>query len=257
MHKVAGFRVPRFYFPHGAASDLELHVFVDASEEAFAAVAYWRSRKPTGEVGVTLVCAKTKCAPLKAVTIPPLELEAAVLGVRLRKLILENHQIRPERCFLWSDSRTILKWIGSEHQRYKPYVAHRVAEILDGSEVREWRWVPTKDNAADDATKSHGSVDFSLKSRWLQGPNFLRRDEETWPAEENISKIFVEADEELHYNRFSNLLRLKRAVAWVLRFINRCRKRELKYLEYGLTAVELEAAEHVLWLRVQSESFTS
>ncbi|XP_053956165.1 uncharacterized protein LOC128861814 [Anastrepha ludens] len=257
MHKVAGFRVPRFYFPHGAPSDLELHVFVDASEEAFAAVAYWRSRKSTGEVGVTLVCAKTKCAPLKAVTIPRLELQAAVLGVRLRKLILENHQIRPERCFLWSDSRTILKWIGSEHRCYKPYVAHRVAEILDGSEVREWRWVPTKDNAADDATRSHGSVDFSLKSRWLQGPNFLRRDEETWPAEENISKIFVEADEELHYNRFSNLLRLKRAVAWVLRFINRCRKRELKYLEYGLTAVELEAAEHLLCLRVQSESFTS
>ncbi|XP_053947714.1 uncharacterized protein LOC128856436 [Anastrepha ludens] len=257
MHKVAGFRVPRFYFPHGAPSDLELHVFVDASEEAFAAVAYWRSRKSTGEVGVTLVCAKTKCAPLKAVTIPRLELQAAVLGVRLRKLILENHQIRPERCFLWSDSRTILKWIGSEHRCYKPYVAHRVAEILDGSEVREWRWVPTKDNAADDATRSHGSVDFSLKSRWLQGPNFLRRDEETWPAEENISKIFVEADEELHYNRFSNLLKLKRAVAWVLRFINRCRKRELKHLEYGLTAVELEAAEHLLCLRVQSESFTS
>lgn len=45
MHKVAGFRVPRFYFPHGAPSDLELHVFVDASEGAFAAVAYWRSRK--------------------------------------------------------------------------------------------------------------------------------------------------------------------------------------------------------------------
>ncbi|XP_017471948.1 PREDICTED: uncharacterized protein LOC108363178 [Rhagoletis zephyria] len=46
-------------------------------------------------------------------------------------------------------------------------------------------------------------------------------------------------------------------MAWLLRFIKRCRKRELKYHDYGLTAEEIDAAEHLLCLRVQSEAFAS
>ncbi|XP_050746279.1 uncharacterized protein LOC122818101 [Drosophila biarmipes] len=42
MDAVGQFRCPRHYFEHGAVRTIELHGFVDASQSAFAAVAYWR-----------------------------------------------------------------------------------------------------------------------------------------------------------------------------------------------------------------------
>lgn len=59
---------------------LELHVFVDSSEEAFAAVAYWRFTTTDGVIGISFICSKTKCTPLTKVSVPRLELQAAVLG---------------------------------------------------------------------------------------------------------------------------------------------------------------------------------
>ncbi|XP_062558149.1 uncharacterized protein LOC134223027 [Armigeres subalbatus] len=61
---------------------LELHVFVDASDSAYACVAYYRLETENG-TRVALIGAKTKVAPLKVLSIPRLELKAAVLGVRI------------------------------------------------------------------------------------------------------------------------------------------------------------------------------
>lgn len=80
---------------------------------------------------------------------------------------------------LWGDSATVLRWISSSHRKYKPYVAHRVAEILACTNIESWRWVSTKDNVADEATRKSSAVDFS-PSRWLNGPHFLKLPEEEW-----------------------------------------------------------------------------
>lgn len=69
--------VPRHYFKSSLPEKVELHVFVDASEDAFSAVSYWRSIKSDSEIEVTFITSKTKCAPLKSMTIPRLELQAA------------------------------------------------------------------------------------------------------------------------------------------------------------------------------------
>lgn len=270
MKNIANFRVPRFYFPSGKPTCLQLHIFVDASEEAFAAVAYWRYVSLDGDIRISFVASKTKCAPLKRISIPRLELQAAVLGTRLMQNILSEHALVPEKFILWGDSKTVLKWIASSHRRYKPYVAHRIAEILTSTEIGNWRWVSTRDNVADDATRSSSSIDFSPSSRWLGGPAFLKLREDEWATdvidisndedEEEIRpkiSLLIVNNEFINFSRFSSFSRLKRSVAWILRFISRCRKNYSDLQEYGLTSCELNSAEKYLCLQAQKEAFSA
>ncbi|KXJ69579.1 hypothetical protein RP20_CCG026532 [Aedes albopictus] len=86
-------------------------------------------------------------------TIPRFELQAAVLGSRLLNSVIENHDLQVSKRVLWTDSRTVLAWINSDHRKYHQFVGFRVAEILSTTGVDEWRWIPTKSNVADLATK--------------------------------------------------------------------------------------------------------
>ncbi|XP_043862794.1 uncharacterized protein LOC120457848 isoform X2 [Drosophila santomea] len=271
MDTVGQFRCPRHYFGRGAVRAVELHVFVDASQAAFAAVAYWRVTYEDDDVQVSFVSAKTKCAPMRTMTIPRLELQAAVLGTRLMNTVKEEHSVVITDLVLWTDSKTVLRWIGSTHRRYKQFVGNRVAEILESSKVSQWRWVPTADNAADDATRSQKGVDLSQESRWLRGPAFLRQPGASWPGpEEGTERVPDAPDEEempcefalvaaddfvIPFQRFSSFSRLVRTTAWVLRFARWCRKQRNELEEYGLTAAECKAAENLLVRQAQLESF--
>lgn len=62
---------------------IELHVFVDAGELAYATVAYFRIEDEKG-VDCSLIGGKTKVAPLKPLSVPRMELQAAVLGARFK-----------------------------------------------------------------------------------------------------------------------------------------------------------------------------
>ena len=60
-----------------------LHTFGDASQDAYGAVVYSRTTYKSGAVSIRIVVAKSRVAPLAATSIPPLELMAAVLGLRM------------------------------------------------------------------------------------------------------------------------------------------------------------------------------
>ncbi|XP_044571285.1 uncharacterized protein LOC123257215 [Drosophila ananassae] len=269
MEKVERFRSPRHYFGSGLVKTIEMHVFVDACQSAFASVVYWRITYEDGDVQVRFVCAKTKCAPMRTMTIPRLELQAAVLGTRLMETVRQDHSVAIAETVLWTNSKTVLRWIGSTHRRYKQFVGNRVAEILESTKVAQWRWLPSADNVADDATRAQRSVDLSEESRWLRGPAFLRRPAGSWPGTAPTDEADAEDEEEMpgefvlvgasdpfiSLERFSSYRRLLRTTAWVLRFIRRCRGQRDELDNYGLNVAECEAAEDLLFRRAQSEAF--
>ncbi|XP_044573987.1 uncharacterized protein LOC123258174 [Drosophila ananassae] len=269
MEKVERFRCPRHYFGSELVKTVEMHVFVDASQSAIASVVYWRITYEDGDVQVRFVCAKTKCAPMRTMTIPRLELQAAVLGTRLMDTVRQDHSVAIAETVLWTDSKTVLRWIGSTHRRYKQFVGNIVAEILESTKVAQWRWLPSADNVADDATRAQRSVDLSEESRWLRGPAFLRRPAGSWPGTEPTDEADAEDEEEMlsefvlvgasdpfiSLERFSSYRRLLRTTAWVLRFIRRCRGQRDELENYGLNVAECEAAEDLLFRRAQREAF--
>ncbi|XP_067627808.1 uncharacterized protein [Eurosta solidaginis] len=165
-----------------AAENIQLHIFVDASPCAYAAVAYLRVYKGH-KVVVRLVCAKSRCAPLKGMTIPRLELQAAVLGCRLKESLERCHDFRAHSTTFWSDSKTAILWIRFTNRNYKQFVAFRVTEILSFTTANQWRWIPTAFIVADEATRSRTSFECEPKLRWFMGPEFLYQDESHWPKQ--------------------------------------------------------------------------
>ena len=111
------FCVSRWYKVTNEAVKNELHVFGDASEDAFCAVAYLVSETPANERSVSFIMGKARVAPVKHHTIPKLELMAAVTGNRLKDAIVKEHSIHFHQTFLWSDSTTVIQWIRSSNEK--------------------------------------------------------------------------------------------------------------------------------------------
>ena len=177
-------KVPRCLFPNEQALvGSELHTFVDASEEAFAAAVYLRNVYADGSVVLRLVIAKSKLASRKSLSVPKLELQAAVLGVRLAKTVGDNLNRKVERRFFWTDSSCTRNWIRSPSPYYKPFVSHRIGEIQALTDQSEWRFVPGELNPSDAATRSSLGPSGLIPASWFDGPGFLLDNEEKWPRD--------------------------------------------------------------------------
>ncbi|KAI5644783.1 pao retrotransposon peptidase domain-containing protein [Phthorimaea operculella] len=244
-------------------------MFCDASPAAYGTVAYWRQIDSDGRVTVTFIASKSKVAPTKLVTIPRLELQGAVLACRLAESIKREHRLIPDVTYYWADSTTVLHWIKNENRNYKVFIANRLGEIDETSSTREWHYVPTDMNPADHLTKN---TEYKLETGadWFTGPSFLREaDSSRWPQQpetkKHINEEILEMVHTVHENtecdlpvpdpeRFSSWLRLLRATATMLLFIDKCRK---QHSGHGLTVELMKRAETLLLRHAQLESFAS
>ncbi|KAL7726341.1 hypothetical protein ACLKA6_001558 [Drosophila palustris] len=172
--------IPRCLSGVSNSRDLQIHTFVDASINAYAAAVFLRAEE-NGQVHCSLVASKTRVAPLKPVSIPRMELMAAVLGLRLTKCIEMEMSVRVKKRVYWTDSKDVLWWIRSDARKFQQFVALRIGEILEGSEVDSWRWVPSAQNVADDGTKWNRTPEINVSNRWFNGPSFLYQDDSQWP----------------------------------------------------------------------------
>ncbi|XP_062715630.1 uncharacterized protein LOC134291645 [Aedes albopictus] len=271
LSMVQSVRIPRCFrttVSLGEGTNVQLHTFVDASEFAYAAVAYLRFEQ-NGKVECAIVSAKARVAPLRFVSIPRLELQAAVIGSRLAETIASSLSLKIDERVFWTDSRDALCWIRSDHRRYSQFVAFRVSELLETTTISSWRWVSSKENVADEATKWQGQPDLDSSSRWLNGPDFLYNDREYWPTEpthgtstkeELRAQLFHHGAAPapvINFNYFGTWERLLRVTARLFRYTHNLRQLVIKQHRIGgpLSKSELQRAWIYLFQQVQLESY--
>ena len=199
--KMSECRVPRCVSPSGGrVLNTQLHAFTDASLKAYAAAIYIRFEIENAPAHVILIAAKARVAPLKPLSVPRLELQAALLGARLITSSADQLDFKISKRVLWSDSATIIRWIKSEPRTRQVYVAHRLGEIGELTLSSEWRWVPTKSNPADYATRWENE-ELTASNPWFVGPSFLYKPEFEWPADKTLSEHELKSIDELEMRK--------------------------------------------------------
>ncbi|WP_253302436.1 DUF1759 domain-containing protein [Wolbachia endosymbiont of Psylliodes chrysocephala] len=262
--------IPRCYSLNiPTASNIQLHSFSDASQQAYSAVVYLRISSQNG-VEISFLSSKSKVCPLKEITIPRLELQASLLASKLVKRIKESLELRIDEEIYWTDSRIVLSWIQSDKNRLKQYVRNRVQKILESSNKTCWRWLPTKLNPADHATRDENPKHSEAK--WLTGPAFLHQPFSQWPEgtlDANFDKSEMTKEMKMDKKefvgavttimktliplpdcqRFSSWTKLVRTTAWVIRFLNHCRNKKTT-TNKTLTVEECSNAELEWWRKI-------
>ncbi|GFV96369.1 uncharacterized protein TNCV_2869471 [Trichonephila clavipes] len=109
----------------------EIHGFADASEQCYGAAVYCKSKNLKSETLVRLITSKSRVVPIKSLTIPRLELCAAVLLAKLVKRVVAALQLETAELYLWSDSMIVLAWLRKELMDLKTFVQNRVAKIQE------------------------------------------------------------------------------------------------------------------------------
>ncbi|KAK5928662.1 hypothetical protein CgunFtcFv8_013710 [Champsocephalus gunnari] len=244
------FKVDRCLKPvdFGEVTSAQLHHFADASEDGYGTVTYLLLHNIKAQVHCVFIMGKARVAPLKPITIPRMELTAAVVASRMDKMCRKELQMQLKDSIFWTDSTSVLKYISNETLRFRTFVANRVSKIRSVSNPSQWRY-------ADWASRGVKVETLLKDDTWVSGPQFLTGPEEQWPGnpdgfemapEDPEVKISlnvnaVQVEEEMDavtrlINHLSSWIHLKKTVAWILRLKNLllCLSRKRKQLSLTL-----------------------
>ena len=278
LSRLNEFTVKRCLIPEdfGDVRECHLHHFSDASQDGFGCVSYARFVGDNNKVHCSFLIGKARLCPLKRMTIPRLELSAAVMAVQVDSMLRRELGLEIKGSTFWTDSQLVLQYIRNRSKRFLTFVANRVAVIHGGSNPDQWRHVRTDDNPADDASRGLDAAQLVLNKRWKNGPSYLWESESIWPTMPDMTNLLdndreVKKEAKCHavksndgvdvidllINRYSSWLCLRKAVAWILRFASWLRRSRPQEEPSRLTVEELCAAEQALVKYVQGTAFRS
>ena len=250
----------------------EIHSFADASQFAVGQVSYLRLVNEDAQVHVSFLMGKARVAPLKLISIPRLELTAAVISVNVAQELSREIELDVDATVYYSDSTVV-------------YVGNRVQSIRAKTLPESWHHVKGKDNPADIASRSATPKELSNTPSWLNGPDFLwqtelpKDTEDVAPLDENdpaVRKVTVHTLQvESHrrpldmniFNRFSSWFKMKRAVALARKYIDILRTRVVhkkmspkqnaaeKNSSKAIIVEDLMKAEYLIQKNVQQHHF--
>lgn len=216
-----------------------------------------------------LVCAKTKVAPLKRVTIPRLELLAAVLLVRQVLVIRKTLELLQAPIHLWTDSTVALTWIKSHPCRWKEFVRNRITIIQELSNSR-WHHVPGTENPVDLATRGVSPQYLQHEQLWWTGLLWLQSHSMAWPTwtppfasttspKERLTtctNAITKVDSNIWdlIDKYSSLTELLRITAWLFRSRSYFRKLTTRYHRSILDPAEIECAL-LFWVNLTQRAY--
>lgn len=255
---------------------IQLHLFCDGSETAYAAVAYLRCESEQ-DVDCAMIMAKTRLVPLKGgasmTTIPRIELNGAKLAIIVQQIVKNELELPLDKTVFWTDSTTVLNYINSETKRFQRFVGNRVTFIRNHSQPDHWRHVPGVLNPADIASRGASVGEFLRADQWKFGPDFLKLSEEDWP-DRLRKEVLDEEDPELKKQKIilstkideqsptDKLLRISSSwyktlmnVVWFLRFKHGLRSSIWKTNPVQLH--EIKEAKLSIWKYIQYQKYSA
>jgi hypothetical protein len=269
-------KIDRCYKPagFGTVKSMSLHCFADASEVGYGTACYLRQVDTEDKICVSLVCGKSRVAPLKTVTIPRLELTSATLSVKIGALIKEELKQESLQDFYWSDSKITLGYIMNDVRRFRVFVANRCSKIRSYTQKNQWNHIDSKENPADHASRGISIEETSNVEQWLHGPRILHENNEIW-KESNCTNIKTHEEDieikpisvntiqvvERNYvlsqleERISSWLRMIRIVATMIEFCKRCQTNKSDRKKFELTTEDIQNAEKRILVSVQITYF--
>ena len=131
----------------------QVHHFSDASPGAYGVVTFLQFACKNDNVICRFIFSKARLASFKTISIPRLELRAAVLAVQIDQILQRELTLPNCRAIFWIDSTTVLQMISNTNKRFPVFVANRLTRIEEHTSVDQWRYVPSKKNLADMATR--------------------------------------------------------------------------------------------------------
>ena len=257
----------------GVISDfvnIQIHGFCDPSEKAYGACIYLRSTNNQGHHYSSLICSKSRVAPLHTISLPRLELCAALLLARLYAATSQAlSHLTISRTVFWSDSTIALQWIQTSPHTLKTFVSNRVAEIQEITQPHEWKHVPTQDNPADSSSRGQMPKDFLVNRIWQHGPHWLNQEERDWPQmnlkpreilETRKPKVSLAVTsisiENNVLRRFSSMRTLTQVIAYCLRFAHNARANNEERLTSEISNAESESALNCIIKLTQASAFS-
>ncbi|XP_062713174.1 uncharacterized protein LOC134290145 [Aedes albopictus] len=263
LQEINEIRIPRRVVVDDAAS-FEVHGFSDASQKAYGACVYLRSLKSDGTSEMHLLSSKTRVTPLpskpgskkarRPYTIPRAELCGALLLSKLVTGVLKAMDMAIDKVSTAS---------------LEIFVGSRVREINQLTHDFEWRYISSKDNPADLASRGVTPSDLQYSNLWWHGPAMLLQNDNLYvpPEPRTFSEEQLEIDDHTYcqlvvrlnpcelLTRYSNFRKLQRVVAYLYRFVNNCRKKKTERTSGSLSILELRSATLKIIWNVQREAF--
>ena len=237
-----------------------LRGFCDASTKCYAACVYLLIHDNNTPVAAQLLICKGRIPPIKPLSIPKLELLAALLLVRLVKSVISfMPNVSFQKIEYFTDSSTVLYWLNKNIKDWNSFVIRRVNEITETSDVNNWGYVPSHLNLADLPSRGIELNNLHLLHKWYiyNDVSELNMNVSSYPWNEaNLSKCDLVQEAEtstliasvnkccvgsiINISRFSTYRKLINVTCLVLKFLKLCRKQPV---------VDLKKNAEILWIK--------
>ena len=80
----------------------------------------------SNQIHCAFVMGKARLAPIREISIPRLELTAAVISVKLSKIIREELDMTIDQVYYWTDSTSVLKCINNKSKRFHTFESNHL-----------------------------------------------------------------------------------------------------------------------------------